>query len=145
MFMKKILAWLLFSIAFSLVLSLCTQVFIPVTVLSTLYTVAGVIFSVGMSLTISSKTDRVSNYAMKKNIRRSYLRIRNLFMFFFVLDTFLFIMAEGKFVSCASTFFNLLCAIFLLISIVCYIINFVSLQKLGEQIEDQVLKEMKEH
>lgn len=98
-----------------------------------------------MSLTISSKTDRVSNYAMKKNIRRSYLRIRNLFMFFFVLDTFLFIMAEGKFVSCASTFFNLLCAIFLLISIVCYIINFVSLQKLGEQIEDQVLKEMKEH
>lgn len=47
MFMKKILVWLLFSIAFSLVLSLCTQVFIPVTVLSTLYTVAGVIFSVG--------------------------------------------------------------------------------------------------
>ena len=145
MFMKKILVWLLFSIAFSLVLSLCTQVFIPVTVLSTLYTVAGVIFSVGMSLTISPKTDRVSNYAMKKNIRRSYLRIRNLFMIFFVLDTFLFIMAEGKFVSCASTFFNLLCAIFLLVSIVYYIINFVSLQKLGEQIEDQVLKEMKEH
>ena len=38
-------------------------------VLDTLYTVAGVIFSVGMSLTVSPKTDGVANETIKKSIR----------------------------------------------------------------------------
>ncbi len=75
------LAYLLITIVSAIVLSLYTSISIQSEVLSTLYTVAGVIFSVGMSLTISPKTDSVTNDSMKKNIRISYIRIRNLFMY----------------------------------------------------------------
>ena len=79
--MKRMLAYLLITIVSAIVLSLYTSISIQSEVLSTLYTVAGVIFSVGMSLTISPKTDSVTNDSMKKNIRISYIRIRNLFMY----------------------------------------------------------------
>lgn len=139
--MKRMLAYLLITIVSAIVLSLYTSISIQSEVLSTLYTVAGVIFSVGMSLTISPKTDSVTNDSMKKNIRISYIRIRNLFMYFFCLDTILFIMAEGLFFPKLTAFFSLSCGFFLLFSVAYYIYNFISLQKLGEQIEDQVHKE----
>lgn len=64
--MKRMLAYLLITIVSAIVLSLYTSISIQSEVLSTLYTVAGVIFSVGMSLTISPKTDSVTNDSMKK-------------------------------------------------------------------------------
>lgn len=137
--MKRVLIFLLGSFALAIVLLLYTRVSFSVEMLSTLYTVAGVIFSVGMSITISPKTEGVTNKPIKKAIRTSYSRIRNFFIWFFSLDTILFIMAEGSFY---PAFFNIWCGIFLLLSVVYYIINFISLQKLGEQIEDQVSKEM---
>lgn len=142
--MIRIILYLLISTVLAIALSLCTSISIPEHVLSTLYTVAGVIFSVGMSLTISPKTDKVANESIRKSIRKSHLRIRNMFMYFFGLDTVFFIIAEGEFISSLSAFFNILCGVFLLFSVAYYIFNFTSLQKLGEQIEDQVRKESKQ-
>lgn len=139
--MKKMLAYLLLSTVPAVALSICTEISIPDNVLSTLYTVAGVIFSVGMSLTISPKTDAVTVDSMRKKIRASFIRIRDLFIWFFILDTILFIMAEGGFFPKITNFFNISCGIFLFFSVSYYIVNFISLQKLGEQIEDQIQKE----
>lgn len=139
--MKKMIAYLLLSTVSAVALSICTEISIPDNVLSTLYTVAGVIFSVGMSLTITPKTDMVTVESMRKKIRASFIRIRDLFIWFFILDTILFIMAEGDFFPSITVFFNISCGIFLLFSVAYYIANFISLQKLGEQIEDQVQKE----
>lgn len=94
-----------------------------------------------MSLTISPKTDAVTVDSMRKKIRASFIRIRDLFIWFFILDTILFIMAEGGFFPKITNFFNISCGIFLLFSVSYYIVNFISLQKLGEQIEDQIQKE----
>lgn len=139
--MKKMLAFFLLSTAFAAALSICTDISIPDNVLSTLYTVAGVIFSVGMSLTISPKTDAVTVNQMRKKIRASYIRIRDLFIWLFILDTIIFILAEGNFFPKITAFFNIMCGLFLLFSISYFIVNFISLQKLGEQIEDQEQKE----
>lgn len=95
-----------------------------------------------MSLTISPKTENITNSTMKKTIRVSYVRIRNLFMWFFSIDTILFIIAEYDFNPRLNRFFDLCCCIFLLFSVAYYIFNFISLQKLGEQIEDQIHREM---
>lgn len=140
--MKRMLSYLLVSIALAVVFSSCLGVSLPEDVLNTLYTVAGVIFSVGMSLTISPKTENITNSTMKKTIRVSYVRIRNLFMWFFSIDTILFIIAEYDFNPRLNRFFDLCCCIFLLFSVAYYIFNFISLQKLGEQIEDQIHREM---
>lgn len=139
--MKKMLAYFMLSTAFAVVLSICTDISIPDNVLGTLYTVAGVIFSVGMSITISPKTDAVTVNSMRKRIRVSYIRIRDLFIWLFILDTILFIIAEGDFFTKFTAFFKNFCGVFILFSIAYFIVNFISLQKLGEQIEDQLQKE----
>ena len=94
-----------------------------------------------MSIAISPKTDSVTNERMRTAIRSSYLRIRNSFMYLFGVGTFLFIVAEVWTIKTLPAFWDVLCTLFLLISVVYYIYNFTQLQKLGGQIEDQVLKE----
>ena len=111
--------------------------------LGTIYTVAGVIFSVGMSIAISPKTDSVANEKMRIAIRSSYLRVRNSFMYLFSICTILFILAEVLTIKALPSFWDILCMVFILVSVVFFIYNFTMLQKLGEQIEDQVLKEKK--
>ena len=110
-------------------------------VLDTLYTVAGVIFSVGMSLTVSPRTDGVANETIKKSIMYSYKKIRNSFMYFFCIDTVLYVLTEFDFSMCLAAILGNCCAIFLLFSVVYYVYNFNCLQILGEKIEDQVMKE----
>lgn len=140
--MKRMIIYLLGSICIAAILSLWTAIDIPERVIDTLYTVAGVIFSVGMSITISSKTDMVSNPVMKKSIRKSYIRVRDSFMYYFGVDTLLFITSVGVSIPIIpKSFFSNLSALFLIISISYYIYNFIRLQSLGEQIEDQILKE----
>lgn len=139
--MRKILIFLLIAVATATVISMLTCIDIPKDVLNTLYTVAGVIFSVGMSLTISSKTDNVTNALMKKSIRNSYLKVRNSFLYYFGIDTALFILTSFTIGKIPASFFNVLCLIFLLISVAYYIYNFTRLQELGKEIEDQAQRE----
>lgn len=140
--MKRMLLYILVSTGIAAALSLWTSITVSKEVLSTLYTVAGVIFSVGMSITIAPKTDNVSNVTIKKSIRKSYLNVRNSFMYFFGANTIIFILSGDIAIKgIPASFFEILCAVYLLISIIYYIYNFIKLQELGEQIEDQVMKE----
>lgn len=141
--MKKIVAYTLFSVVVAVVISAFTAFCVSDSINNTLYTVAGVIFSVGMSLTISPKTEKVTNQEWRKKIRASYLNIRNSFLLLFIISTIVFIVAEAWQIKDLPALFKNLCAVFLLISICYYTYNFVRLQRLGEDIEDQVLKELK--
>lgn len=140
---KKFLAYLFFSIVVAVLLSVFTTIEVDSGVLNTLYTVAGVIFSVGMSIAISAKTDQVTKESNRKSIRGSYTTVRNSFMLFFGISTALFIAAQAYTIEKLPAALDLLCAVYLLVSIVFYIINFIKLHKLGEDIEDQILKEEK--
>ena len=81
--MKRILEYLAFSIVLAGVLSAFTTINVSNDVLNTIYTVAGVIFSVGMSIAIMPKTDKVTNDKIRVAIRASYLAVRNSFMYLF--------------------------------------------------------------
>lgn len=140
---KKIIAYLAFSLVVAGLLALFTEIKVDSGVLNTLYTVAGVIFSVGMSIAISAKTDQVTKENKRKSIRHSYMTVRNSFMWLFGISTLLFIVAQVCCIAKYPAALDLLCVVFILVSIVYYIYNFVRLHKLGEDVEDQVLKEMK--
>ena len=140
---KKIFAYLLFSVLATGLLVLFTGGDVDINVLNTLYTVAGIIFSVGMSIAISAKTDQVTKDNKRNAIRRSYKNVRDSFMFLFGISTVLFIVAQVFSITKYPSALSLLCAIFLLVSIVYYVFNFVKLHKLGEDIEDQILRETK--
>lgn len=138
---KNFLVYLLFSIVVAALLSIFTKIEVDGGVLNTLYTVAGVIFSVGMSIAISAKTERVAKERNRKAIRDSYKTVRNSFMLLFGISTILFIIAQAYTIEKFPAALDLLCAIFIFVSIVYYIYNFIKLHKLGEDIEDQILKE----
>lgn len=140
---KKIVAYLIFSVLVAGLLSVYTGVNVDVGVLNTLYTVSGIIFSVGMSIAISAKTDQVTKESKRNAIRGSYKTVRNSFMLLFGISTLLFIAAQAYAITNYPAALDLLCVVFILVSIVYYIYNFVKLHKLGEDIEDQILKETK--
>ena len=142
--MKRSIAYLVVSFIAAGALAAFTSIEVSTTVLNTIYTVAGVIFSVGMSITISPKTERVTNEKMRRLIRSSFLRVRDSFLFLFGISSVLFILSEILSIDKYPTFFVLLCALFLILSIIHYVFNFISLQNLGEQIEDQVIKELQQ-
>lgn len=139
--MIKTLAYLIFSAGVAAILAVYTCVAIPEPVLTTLYTVAGVIFSVGMSIAITPKTEGVTNTEKRRDIRKSYQLVRNSFMYLFAVDTLAFIAAEVLRETKLESFMGIACALFVLISIVYFTFNFIELQKLGNDIEEQILKE----
>ena len=141
--MEKPLIYLILAIPVAVLLTVTTSLSVPESVLSTLFTVAGVIFSVGMSITITPKTEKVTMRKPRNNIRKSYLKVRNSFICLFGFDTVLFIIAELLPKSSnVSTCIGIACAILLVESIIYFICNFIKLQKLGEDIENQILKEV---
>ena len=140
--MKKPLIYLLLSLSIAAVLAAFTSISISDSILDTIYTVSGVIFSVGMSITISPKTDRVINEKIKQSIRASYIRVRNSFFILFGFSTILYIISGVVKIEKYPMFFFYFSSVFILLSIAHYTYNFVRLQSLGEQIEDQVIKEI---
>lgn len=139
--MKKLLILLPCSILAAFVLSFFINTVVPETLLSTLYTVAGVVFSVGMSIAISPKTDEVTNAEMKRRIRYSYKTVRNSFIAFFGIDTLLFVLSDIFACGKAHNVLSMSCVIFMLISVMYFVFNFIQLQNLSDEIEDQILKE----
>lgn len=139
--MIKTLVYLLISAGIAAVLAVFTCIAVPEPVLTTLYTVAGVIFSVGMSLAITPKTDSVTNTEKRREIRKSYQVVRNSFMYLFGVDTLVFIAAEVLKETKVEAFMGIAFTLFVIISIIYFTLNFIELQRLGNEIEEQVLKE----
>lgn len=141
--MKKTVAYLVLSVVIAGLLSAFTELNVRDDVLNTIYTVAGVIFSVGMSIAITPKTEKVTNDNIRATIRASYLAVRNSFMYLFGMGTVLYIVAQAFEITKHPASLDFLCAVFILLSVVFYVFNFVKLQKLGIEVEDQILKEEK--
>lgn len=141
--MVKSIIYFVISCVIALGVMWCTGFSISVSagLLNTLYTVAGVIFSVGMTIAISPKTGEVTLIQKRQIIRHEYRKIRNAFIVFFIFDTALFIISGLIICVKAQKIASLTCWIFILISIGYFIYNFIALQKLGDDIEDQILKE----
>lgn len=141
--MFKSITYLILSCAIAFGVMWWTEFSIPVSagLLNTLYAVAGVIFSVGMTIAISPKTEDVTQIQKRQIIRREYRKIRNAFIVFFTLDTTLFIISGLNIYVKLQKVASLTCLIFVLISIGYFICNFIALQKLGDDIEDHILKE----
>lgn len=63
---------------------------------STLYTIVGIVFSVGMSLIISVSTREVKNREAKKGIRQKMAYVTNSYILSFALASILFILLDVR-------------------------------------------------
>lgn len=116
---------------------------------STLYTIVGIVFSVGMSLIISVSTREVKNREAKKKIRHKMAYVTNSYIFSFALASILFILLDVRGNTLPEhqpKIVELFCCVgfwksdFLVLSlgfyVLSYIGNFMAIQDMNREIED---------
>ena len=149
--MKKIIVGILFCFLIAVINSHVNLLHISWNSVETLYTVVGVMFSVGMSLIISVSTSNVHNLEAKKDIRRRMGIVTHNYVIIFAALTFFFVLFNAsnvsynndlltiyKWVAIRKTdFITLLSAM----SIIYYVVNFMTTQSMNREIEDVIEKE----
>lgn len=150
----KIIAGLVMSAIMAVVLQTLLNIGeIKCEVLSTLYTVVGILFSVGMSLIISVSTSGVKNKEARTVFRSQLSKIRSRFIVVFVLLSFMFTLLTIKGYSTVWSMFQIheisievnndvFLISNLLLSIIYYIVNYYSIQTSIYEMEDRIEKGM---
>lgn len=109
---------------------------------NTLFTIVGIMFSIGMSIAVTANTSVVVNRKIRKSIRDEINRIRDLFISCFAIVGVIYvlniILKSWTLEIWGYKIFSLEVyqLVIQLYSIVYYIINFKSLQKMNNQIGD---------
>lgn len=136
-----------------LILSIILTIFIiyssiPITanIIPILYNIIGIVFSIGMGLIITFSMSGIENKNYILKIRCNIKHIRNNFITLFSICTILLIVFSNiKFYYIYNINIRqsmlIFTTIFFLLSIVYFILNFIKLQELNEEIFDRVLKE----
>lgn len=141
--MKKLVFKIIFFILF-IVLSFFWSLEVSDNTISTMYTVAGIMFSIAMSLLVTSNTVGIRNNSIKQEIRYNMRIARNNFIFWFALDTFIYIFSTVELQEFTvrdysfkfnSSLFSVCSIVF---SIFYFIVNFIQIQKLNRDIEDRL-------
>jgi hypothetical protein len=130
----------------AIILAGAISYFVPVftvnnTTLNTLYTVAGIMFSIGMSLSVTSNTSGVRNKTIRNRIRKNMNQVRNFFIYHFLLTSLCYIIYLYKETINIKAFtykIDVLALVIIIMSIIYYIVNFIAIQRLNEQIEEAI-------
>ncbi|ETS31095.1 hypothetical protein BB987_09300 [Photorhabdus temperata] len=118
--------------------------------ISTLYTVAGIMFSIGLGLIVTFNISGVKNKNYIQDIRLSLRSVRNSFLVHFGLATTYLLLNQYlpdssysydiKGITIYFSFPILFCGL-LIYSIIFFIINFLEVQKLNHDIFDKINSE----
>lgn len=125
-------------------------------IISTIYNAICIFFAIGMGLIVSFSLTGVKNINFIKNVRHNIKKIRLKFILLFIFCTFLYIVNNTHIFGFNFNSINILCliqiekiisflsiliTIFFIMSIAYLIYNFISIQKLNDDIFDRILKE----
>ena len=146
--MKRIISAALVCVVLSLIPLQPTEI-----TLNILYGLIGVLFSVAMSLIIAFDGSKIKNSELKKGIRDSIHDTRNNFLIIFAACSIFFVvysllpdsmqqvtwMEKDSFKLYSTWSVSVLC--FLLYTIIVLIYNYIDLQQLYEDIEDELAKD----
>lgn len=137
-----------------IIVSMIAGVFVPYykitnDVENTLFTVSGIMFSIGLGLTVTSNTHGVMNKIYITEIRKNMSDCQSRFITLFLLLTLFYISLSYtdsiKFVTIAehdiNLNFRLAFAITSIYSIIFFITIFHSIQKFNEELEDRINEE----
>lgn len=155
--MKKVIKILVILIVVIIVITTAYPIHLDTFFISSLYTVMGIMFSIGLSLVVTFNMGNVKNKTYVQEIRYNLNRIRKKFILYFLSSTVFYIVnyyieeqlkeAQNKSIYFFSIKdisvqfdFSLITCIIILYSIAYIIINFMSIQKLNNDIFDMTNK-----
>ena len=110
--------------------------------LGTLYAVSGIMFSIGMSLIVTSSFSKIKNSNIRHKIENEYDNIRNTYICEFIIVSILYMLCdlskgEVQFYVLKFTYVAFV-AISITYSILFFILNFIELQKLNKKIDELI-------
>lgn len=119
--------------------------------ISTLYTVSGIMFSIGLGLIVTFNMNGVKNKSYIVEIRKNLNSVRNSFLFYFSLSTIAMIITlytPKNDITLYNAFsfdivlnYHMTMCLFVAFSILFFIINFLDVQKLNQDLFDELNKE----
>ncbi|MBI0028543.1 MULTISPECIES: hypothetical protein [unclassified Gilliamella] len=143
--MRKMYKWVINIIVIAIISVLISLSGLKITVneavMMTLYTVSGIMFSIGLGLIVSFNLTEVKNPIYLSKIRKNIKRVRDAFICYFICLTILFVIIQClDDLRFSFLFFNfrVFVAITLLHSIIYYIHNFLLIQELNDDILDKI-------
>lgn len=158
--MKKSIIVILFIILITLIISNVWIIQIESSVLSAFFTVAGIVFSIGLSLIVSFNMTGIENPSFIKNIRSDLYVLKNKYLIYFGFSSAIYLLNEILFpkqslslnivtiyeLSEYEIVFNigLLACVSFIFSIIYSVNNMLRTQKLNHDIFDEVLNNKKE-
>jgi hypothetical protein len=145
--MVKLIFRIIVAILVALLLAII-GVYGNATVLQTLFTVLGIVFSISMSLLVSFSLSKILNNKTRKTLRSGIAHIRNMLLLDFAIATIAIAVAliwDEDYLRVTYKFVTIdvmLMSIALVLNSLLYeIYNFQKLHKLHTNIEDEIIKE----
>lgn len=149
--MKRTVASILLMLAVTTVVSTVWDIRPDSFFSSTVFTVAGIMFSIGLGLIVTFVPNGIKNKSYLKTIRQNITEVRNSFLSHFSLTTFYYILNQYFFnyefvfqwvdkINIAFSVSIFLCLLMIYSSIF-FIANFIQIQKLNNDIFDKVSEE----
>jgi hypothetical protein len=139
----------------AIVLTICLETFSKIKVgdafLNTIYTVSGMMFSIGMGVVCTFNPERIKNNSFLNEIRVDIAKIRSNYIYFFSISSALYLGNQllPNLKSCCEFGSLKLCVelpvaaiVFSSFGIIYYITNFLAIQKLNFQITDRINSEI---
>lgn len=146
--LKKHLIWfLILLIAVTFISTICEIHPNNTEYINTIYTVSGIMFSIGMGVICSMNPSSIKNPSFYNTIRENIIGVRDTYLLYFGIITGLFFILQiipktkykWQFFSFNVSFdLSYLCIAFNLLSILYYIVNFIEIQKLNFEITDKI-------
>ena len=144
--MKKIILRTLTVILLTILFSSVGKLTPDRVLMNTIFTVSGIMFSIGLGLIVNFNLYEIKNDWYLKRIRKNLNGVRNSFIFYFTLSTlcfllFQYISLEIFSIGVFKFNFPIFFLIVMLFSIGYYIVNLIDIQKLNDEIIDKLNRE----
>ena len=139
--MKKLIVGITFSFIASIAITTIFPTISWEDKLSTLYAVAGIMFSIGMSIIVTTTFAKVKNSTIRERINKAFSKVRNSYILYFLTISVLYMFDnEPSAPICVyrGLYFDysLFVGLTILLSILFFVINFLELQRLNKQIDE---------
>lgn len=148
--MKRNLLISVLTIALSIGIATFSNLKVNDAFLNTIYTLSGIMFSIGMGVICTFNPERIRNNSFLREIRFDIAIIRSSYIIFFSLSSALYLLNQlfSDFTACYDNEYYQICGnlpiatvAFSVCGIVYYINNFLAIQKLNFQITDRINSE----
>lgn len=117
-------------------------------IVPTIYTLSGIMFSIGMGIVCTFNPSSIKNQQVFQRIKTNIINVRDSFLIYFLLSTSTFLMSQV----CERSYLSVMdlvvafdpkifALLFSLVSILYFIINFLTIQRLIFDIAERVMKE----